>query len=174
MDPHSPGKILVASAIILLSLTACTSLIASPTTSPTVASTADVDAARQALVGFLESLNQGRFEEAAQAYAGEYEAISVFDPTIPLDDHPALLRNACASSNLRCLAPRSAVLKQAPTATEVVFLVEFNNPDGTTFTRGPCCGATETEMPPESTFEFRMVTANGGKFSVLDLPPYVP
>lgn len=107
-------------------------------------------------------------------YAGDYEAIHVFDPSIPVNDHPALLRNACLSSNLRCLAPRSATLKQSPAATEYVFLVEFNNPDGTIFTRGPCCGASETEMPPESAFEFRVVKANDGKFSVLDLPPYVP
>lgn len=170
MKAHSPGRLLVASVMALLSLAAC----ASPTAKPNPGPTADVDAARQTLMDLLETLHQGRFEQAAQIYAGDYEAISVFDPSIPLDDHPALLRSACASMNLRCLAPRSAVLKQPAAATEYVFLVEFNNPDGTIFTRGPCCGATETEMPPESTFEFRVVTANGGKFSVLDLPPYVP
>jgi len=158
----------------LLGLAACTSPAASPTLNPAATSTSDIDAARQALVGFLESLNQSRFEDAALTYAGDYEAIGIFDPSIPLDDPPALLRNACVSRNLRCLAPRSAMLKQAPSATEYVFLVEFNNPDGTIFTRGPCCGATATEMPPESAFEFRVVSANGGKCSVLDLPPYVP
>lgn len=165
---------MVALMIILLSLAACTAQGAMPAASPTATSIADIDAARQALLGFLVSLNQGRFEDAAQTYAGEYEAISVFDTSIPVDDCTALLRNACVSSNLRCLAPRSAKLKQAPAATEYVFLVEFNNPDGTIFTRGPCCGATETEMPPESAFEFRVVKANGGRFSILDLPPYVP
>jgi hypothetical protein len=174
MNPHSPARILVVSVVVLLSLAACTSPVASPTAAPTSTSMADVDAARQALLGFLESLNQGRFEDAAQTYAGDYEAIRVFDTAIPIADHLALLRNACVSSNLRCLAPKGAVLKQPPAATEFVFLVEFNNPDGTLFTRGPCCGATETEMPPQSAFEFRVVRANGGRFSILDLPPYVP
>jgi hypothetical protein len=59
-------------------------------------------------------------------------------------------------------------------ADTYVFDVEFNNPDGSLFVRGPCCGATETEMPPESQFEYTVTKNAEGKFVVLNTPPYVP
>jgi hypothetical protein len=61
----------------------------------------------------------------------------------------------------------------APDGTVTVD-VEFSLPDGTLFVLGPCCGATETEMPPVSSFAFRVQRQPDGAYAVLDLPPYVP
>ncbi len=146
----------------------------SPTSIPTVTAIPEAEAARQALLGFLGALNEGRFDAALPTYAGPYDGIQVFDTSIPAEDHLGLLRNACQSGNLRCYAPIDATLESATGPTEWTFWVEFSNPDGTLFVRGPCCGASPTEMPPESKFVFRVVKANDGQFSVLDLPPYVP
>ena len=55
-----------------------------------------------------------------------------------------------------------------------IFQVEFNNPDGSLFVLGPCCGATETEMPPVSQFQFTVIRNADGRFVVMNTPPYVP
>jgi hypothetical protein len=53
-------------------------------------------------------------------------------------------------------------------------MVEFAMPNGEPFVRGPCCGASETEMPPESEFLFAVVQSEDGEYRVQDLPVYVP
>ncbi|MCI0551542.1 MAG: hypothetical protein L0287_11345, partial [Anaerolineae bacterium] len=73
----------------------------------------------------------------------------------------------------QCLLVRTATFKILQGST-YIFQVEFNNADGTLFVRGPCCGANETEMPPVSQFEYRVSMTAPGKFTVMDLPPYVP
>lgn len=45
--------------------------------------------------------------------------------------------------------------------------------DGTLFVQGPCCGATETEEPPQSQFTFTVKKADN-RFLVEELPVYVP
>ena len=57
---------------------------------------------------------------------------------------------------------------------EFTFIVEFNNPDGNLFVRGPCCGTTETEQPPVSKFEFAVQKMMDGQFKVMTPPVYVP
>jgi hypothetical protein len=53
------------------------------------------------------------------------------------------------------------------------FTIEFQNEDGTVFILGPCCGATEEEMPPRSNFDYP-VTLREGKYQVMELPVFVP
>jgi hypothetical protein len=67
------------------------------------------------------------------------------------------------------------VVSQQPLSANVLkFKVHFRNPDGTLFVLGPCCGASETEMPPVSEFECDVARTSSGEFKVLCLPPYVP
>ena len=72
----------------------------------------------------------------------------------------------------------SSVWKSATLQEQVgdsyIFQVEFNNPDGSLFVLGPCCGADETEMPPVSQFEYTVSRKAEGKFVVMNTPPYVP
>ncbi len=52
-------------------------------------------------------------------------------------------------------------------------MVRFLTPGGEVWTLGPCCGATEEEMPPVSEFTFTVRrTSNGSR--VQTLPVYVP
>jgi hypothetical protein len=71
------------------------------------------------------------------------------------------------------LPARTAIFKELR-GDMYVFQVEFNNPDGSLFVLGPCCGASETEMPPVSQFEYGVARNADGKFLVMELPPYVP
>lgn len=122
---------------------------------------------------FLTLLHTKSYAEVAPLYGGEYEALQVFNPEIEPNDHVGLWTWACDHQLLQCLEVRSTTFKELRGDT-YVFQVEFSNPDGSLFVLGPCCGATETEMPSVSQFEFRVDRVAGSKFVVLDAPPYVP
>lgn len=125
------------------------------------------------LVEFLTLLNEGNYAEAVPLYGGEYEALQVFNPEIDPSDQVALWSWACDNRLLQCLEVRSVEFDYA-SGDSYVFQVEFSQPDGSLFVRGPCCGADETEMPPQSRFEFRVNRTADGNFVILDTPPYVP
>lgn len=159
--------------ILTISLASCTALPINtpeptPTTLPSTASEAyDV------LVKFLTLLHVQDYEEAAPLYGGEYESLLVFNPEIDPDDHVALWQWVCDNKLLQCLEVRSATFLRM-IGDSYIFQVEFNNPDGSLFVLGPCCGANETEMPPVSQFEFTVTRNADGKFVVMNTPPYVP
>lgn len=133
----------------------------------------EAEQARSVLVDFLTSLNIGNYDRAVTIYGGEYDALQVFNPQLNPSDHLALWTWVCENQLLQCLEVRSANLQHQEDNT-YVFQVEFNNPDGSLFVLGPCCGANETEMPPVSEFEYTVTKTADGKFIVMNLPPYVP
>ena len=97
------------------------------------------------------------------------------NPTLDPPDHAALWRNAYTINGFRCLRVRSARLQeQAVSGAEFRFLVEFSTPNGELLVRGPCCGASETDMPPESAFLFTVSVSRDGEYRVQDLPVYIP
>jgi hypothetical protein len=139
-----------------------------PTSLPsTIAETHDV------LVDFFTLLNEGKYDEAEPLYGGSYESLQVFNPEIDPSDHTALWAWACEKRLLQCLKVRSATFQRLEGDT-YVFQVEFSNEDSSLFVLGPCCGANETEMPPVSQFEYRVSRTAPGKFTVMELPPYIP
>lgn len=151
--------------ILILTVAAC---------APAPAQTdSEAEQARATLVEFLTRLNTGEYAGAIPLYGGDYEALQVFNPEIEPSDHLALWTWACDNRLLQCLAVRSATFLHQESDT-YVFQVEFNNPDGSLFVRGPCCGANETEMPPESQFEYSVTKNAEGRFVVMNTPPYVP
>jgi hypothetical protein len=130
--------------------------------------------ARETLTTFLLLLNEGRYDEAAPLYGGSYDALRDNNPDLPPTDFPGLLRNACEINGFQCLAPSNMTLVKSTPADEFVFDVEFRNPDGSLFIRGPCCGASPTDQPPESVFTYDVVRSPQGGFIVTGMPPYVP
>lgn len=155
---------------ILFMISFLAGCIALPTTSDV---DIDTEEARTSLVSFLNLLQTKKYNEAVPLYGGEYEQLQVFNPQIEPSDHVALWTWVCENQLLRCLQVRSVTLKHHQGDT-YVFQVEFSNPDGTRFVLGPCCGATETEMPPVSQFEYTVTKSAEGKFVVMTMPPYVP
>lgn len=129
--------------------------------------------AQQALVDFFNYLSKGQYEQASEVYGGTYETLTGMNPDIDPGDLVALWEAGCQFNGLRCLPVRSAALKEQSGDT-FIFTVEFSNPDGSLFVLGPCCGATETEMPSVSQFEFTVQKTPQGQFKVLTLPVYVP
>ncbi|MCX6070428.1 MAG: hypothetical protein NTU91_06160 [Chloroflexi bacterium] len=135
---------------------------------------ADTVAAEETLSSFLSMLSAGDYAQAAALYAGPLDSLQAWNPEIDAQDVGGLIGYGCESRLLQCLSVRSIALVETPPGEEMVFSVEFSLSDGTLFVRGPCCGATSTEMPDQSTFTFRVQPKAGGGYAVLDLPPYVP
>jgi hypothetical protein len=129
--------------------------------------------AQNVLVNFLTLLHTRKYTQAVPLYGGEYEALQVFNTEIDPNDRVALWTSVCDNQLLQCLEVRSATFQEL-VGDAYIFQVEFNNPDGSLFVLGPCCGANETEMPPVSQFEFTVTRQADGTFVVLNMPPYVP
>jgi len=164
-------KSLVLCICAFLWLVGCSTQTATFPTSTALPSTAKE--AYESLVKFFDLLNAKQYAEADALYGGDYEQLKVFSADVAPSDHAGLWSNACELSGLQCLKVHTATFKILQGDT-YIFQVEFNNPDGSLFVLGPCCGANETEMPPVSQFEYKVSRNVGGKFVVMDLPPYVP
>ena len=132
-----------------------------------------LDLARETLVRFFSLLNEGRYAEAVGFYGGGYEIFRGWNPTIAPNDYAKLLECGCTVNGLQCLKVKEIVTEEEVSPVEFRFTVRFMNDDGSLFTRGPCCGATEEEMPPQSEFIYT-VRKVGDRFLVMELPIYVP
>jgi hypothetical protein len=51
--------------------------------------------------------------------------------------------------------------------------VEFLPRDGERVAQEPCCGASETEMPPQTQFDYTVVRV-ADRLLIQELPVYVP
>jgi len=155
---------------LLILFTGCAPRAATP--APT-SLPATIGEAHQTLIRFFALLNEQNYTEADALYGGSYEGLQNNNPGVDPSDHAKLLENACEVNGHMCLPAGTAIFKELRDDM-YVFRVEFNNPDGSLFVLGPCCGASETEMPPVSQFEYGVARNAGGKFLVMELPPYVP
>lgn len=134
----------------------------------------DDNLAHTTLVQFFNHLYAGRYEEAVTLYDGDYQLLIDQNPEIDPADHVALLKNACTTNGFQCLKIKLAGIDWKNSPNEYVFTAQFQNDDGSLFVLGPCCGASETEQPPVSFFEIRVLKIAEGEFRVLDMPPYMP
>ena len=131
----------------------------------------DVERARDALITYFRLLHDHQYNDALRYHGGGFERINNGAPDISPDDHIALLTYSCEL--FRCLEVRNILSQRQLSQKEFLFRVQFSNEDGTLFTRGPCCGATEQMQPTETAFDYH-VDKTGSGFLVMDLPPYVP
>jgi len=156
--------------IVTLGLVALVACAAPATGQPT-----DLDHARQTLVDFFSLLGNGEYGEAVERHADDaefYDTARMNNADVDPNDRVALMEAAC-TYQLRCLEILNVVNDEQVSDTEFLFVVEFENPDGTLFVLGPCCGADETEMPPVSQFEYRVEKVDS-EFLVHGSPVYVP
>ena len=126
------------------------------------------------LLQFFDHLHAGRYEKAVTLYGGDYQLLIDQNPEIDPTDHIALLKNACTFNGFQCLQIKLAGIERKNSPNEYVFTVQFQNEDGTLFVQGPCCGASETEQPPISFFQIKVLKIAEAEFRVLDMPPYMP
>ncbi len=143
-----------------------------PTWTVTPAGASELDLARHTLLTFFTLLHDGRYADAALLYGGSYEDLRVQNPDVPPDDAAALWQASCTHQT-PCLLVSRIVDEKSITQGEFVFVVEFIWIDGTLFKLGPCCGATEAEMPPVWQFPYTVKKIDG-QFQVMEGPVYIP
>ncbi len=163
-----PGYVIL---IVALLTTGCTS---SRPPIPSAAPPASEQGAHSALEDFFALLHNGQYAEAVLLYGGPYDTMRDHNPSMPPNDLADLMRNACEINGASCLTARSITLEESPSDGEFHFLVEFQNEDGSPFVRGPCCGASAADQPPQSVFPYIVTRTPAGAFLVMDMPPYVP
>jgi len=82
-----------------------------------------------------------------------------------------IIKNYCQAT-MTCLPIHIIETKQI-SENEYHYKVQFYKEDGSIFILGPCCGATEEEMPSQDTFEYTVKKADN-TFKVMTPPIYVP
>jgi hypothetical protein len=130
--------------------------------------------AMSTLEDFYALLNHEQYGRASERYGGSYEILLGYNPSIDEEDKVGLLQAACKLNGFMCLDILSAELIEVHDQSEFVYEVQFANPDGSLFVLGPCCGADEETMPPQSTFIVHVLCQSEDSCLVLDLPPYLP
>jgi hypothetical protein len=130
--------------------------------------------ARKALEAYFAALREGRYADAAALFEGETQLLAEWNPDVDPVNHPALFERGCTQNGLVCnLSIASYVEERRISPTDYQFTVELSNPDGSLFSRGPCCGGDPHKSSPETRFAFTVREING-EYQVLDLPVYVP
>ncbi len=133
-----------------------------------------MQAAKQALSAYFEALMKADYPTVINRYGGSYEKLIGMNPDVASDDLLALWTRACQQNGFVCnLTVKNWVHTAQLSDDEFRFTVELQNPDGTLFIWGPCCGAEVEDLPPMTQFDF-IVKRVGDKFVVQTLPIYVP
>ncbi|OGO13884.1 MAG: hypothetical protein A2Y93_00430 [Chloroflexi bacterium RBG_13_68_17] len=136
------------------------------------ASSDEVPMAEAIVQGYFAALSEGRFDDAAGLYAGDFEELSAINPDVDPQDHALLFERWCTQNGGVCLPILAIVSRDVLDDGSVRFRVQFSNADGSLFEIGPCCGEVDTG---QRTNEFDYVVRRiDGDLRVLQLPPYVP
>jgi len=130
--------------------------------------------ARNTLIHFFADLNNAEFQNAVLHYGGSYEELQYFNPAMDTADKPALFKAGCEVNGLQCMQLMTAEQVSVEDGLIFHYKVSFRAPGGSEFVLGPCCGASETEMPPVRYFDVTVVCDTADFCRVMDLPPYVP
>lgn len=130
----------------------------------------NIENARKALVEYFDLLNEKQYAKAVRYHGSGYD---VNPSIIDENDYAGLLKNGCEIKGLQCLKVKNVVEQQQISPVEFKFVVQFANNDGSLFKRGPCCGATEEQMPTQTVFEF-VVKLVDNKYMIISPPVYVP
>ena len=161
-------RMVLVMSIILLSLSACKPVPLPPTYVPLETS------ARNAMFAYFASLNNAEYDSAVTYFGGSYEVLQRFNPDLDPQDKAALFQAGCERSGLVCMQLMTAKLISQPDPLTFIYKVSYRGANNQEFVLGPCCGATETEMPPVRYFEVTITCYEDADCKVLDLPPYVP
>ncbi len=106
-------------------------------------------------------------------YAGDISDLQYLNPSIDETETETLWRNACTINGFQCLPIKRILNVEKFSLNEYHLRVEFQNPDGSLFLLGPCCGASEEEMPPVSQFDVYVIDRSGDYY-LTSLPVFVP
>jgi hypothetical protein len=136
----------------------------------------DLSIAENALISFFDHLDSQNFEKALELFelnhsADSWEGLEIFSLPEERDNRAQVLKNYCAATGTCLKAMVIDTIKENEETYNL--LVQFKRADGSIFILGPCCGATEEEMPSQKEFNFKVKKINN-EFKVITTPIYVP
>ena len=133
----------------------------------------DISTPDKALITFFDHLTEENYTAASSLFAWSdpqaRQGVRVF--SAPEDEDGAMVLKRYCQSTATCL--KAEVLKVNEVQNGWELTTQFHHPDGSLFVLGPCCGATEEEMPPQDIFTF-LVRSMDGELKVATPPVYVP
>ena len=128
---------------------------------------------QDALTTFFDYLSKNDFERAIlltdENNSEFWDSVGIYGQEAT--EKAKILENYCRATQT-CLKAKVLATKAAANG-EYDLTVQFINNDGTTYVFGPCCGATEEEMPSKDQFDFT-VKKIGNNFKVMTPPMYRP
>ncbi|MDD5749442.1 MAG: hypothetical protein PHO91_01485 [Patescibacteria group bacterium] len=132
--------------------------------------------AEQTLISFFTYLNDQDFDKALTLFeldgsTSSWENLEIFSLPEDRNDKAKILKRYCEATGT-CLRAKVIDIKKENNGTYNL-LVQFQKADGSTFVLGPCCGATEEEMPSQNKFNFEVKKIDN-TFKVTTAPIYVP
>jgi hypothetical protein len=135
----------------------------------------DTVVAQNTLIAFFNYLNDDKFDKAVELFEptgiDSWEWLANFSPEEERDNKPLVLKNYCLATQT-CLKANVLNIKKQ-TENDYILSVQFIKKDNNTFVLGPCCGATEEEMPSMDKFDYNVKKVNN-LFKVATPPVYVP
>ncbi len=134
----------------------------------------DPETTRPVLQAYFDALGAGNYADAALIYGGELEVLAGYNPDLDPADRAGLFERACTVNGFACSLQIGDILNVEQVSDLVVlYTLALQNPDGSMFELGPCCGADPAATPPQREFTFT-VGLQDGRLVVLELPVYVP
>jgi hypothetical protein len=137
---------------------------------PEITAKDESEKAKETLVSFFNYLSLNEFEKALTLFSLD----SQFTPLEELaqgNNKAEVLENYCKATKT-CLKATVLEVKQIADY-EYNLVVQFSNKDGSLYIFGPCCGATEKEMPSKNKFDFTVKKIDND-FKVTSAPLYRP
>ena len=170
--------------VVLLGISACGPSAVLPDSGSSVSSRTGDDknfapeltpeTALSVLEAYFNALNAGSYLEAARIFGGDSTPLLEFNPEIPQDDQEALFASACQTNGYLCDLQLGEILQSNRVSDLALqFTVTLNQPDGSPFELGPCCGDEQISVSPLREFVYTIAWQDG-LFQVLELPVYNP
>ena len=123
---------------------------------------------------YFDVLATGNYAEAARIFSGDIQPLADMNPDISPGNRALLFERACTTNGFLCnLKIGGVIAAEEVSATAMQFILTLQNPDGTPFELGPCCGSDSKTSPPQTEFVFT-VELREGIFQILEMPIFAP
>lgn len=133
----------------------------------------DFEIAQDTLITFFENLSKNEFDKAVNlfsSYDSDWENLKVYNEPDETD-RVIIIKNYC-NATTTCMKAEVLNIRKVKD-DEYSMVVRFFKKNGDIYVLGPCCGATEEEMPSQEKFDFTVKKIEG-EFRVTTPPIYVP
>lgn len=128
---------------------------------------------KRTLINFFNYLEKGDFDNAVKLFhQDDWEQLNSFSVPSEQGNKAKVLENYCNAVGT-CMKAEVLSVTAKKSKVQYFLVVQFIQDDGSIYVFGPCCGATEEEMPPQKQFIFEVKKIDGD-YKVVTPPLYRP